>query len=102
MWWGHTLVERLSGVRTQSGVVAAEGTRRRAVTLVKPPCMRGNADRAPSFELYALQLRKNHGKLSVRLAEKCQMGIIQLVDGAAVLAASTHSVTFDTLGLSFR
>jgi hypothetical protein len=32
------LVGRLSGVRTQSGVVTAEGIRRWAGTLMKPPC----------------------------------------------------------------
>ena len=43
---------------------------------------------------FTLQLTKNHGKTSVRVAEKCQLGTIQLVDQAAVIAAATDSVTF--------
>jgi hypothetical protein len=37
---------------------------------------------------FALQLKKNHGKTSVRLAEKYQLGKIQLVDRGAVIAAA--------------
>jgi hypothetical protein len=39
---------------------------------------------------FALQLRKNHGKTSVRAAEKCQMGTIHYVARAA-LATATDS-----------
>ena len=42
------MVGRLSGIRTQSGVVATWGSR----TLVKPPCLLGNAGHAPTFDLY--------------------------------------------------
>jgi hypothetical protein len=49
---GRTLVEWLSGVRAQSSVAATKGTRRKSRTLVKPPYLRGNADRALPFELY--------------------------------------------------
>jgi hypothetical protein len=48
---------------------------------------------------FALKLRKNHGKTSVRVAEKYHLGTIQLVDLAAVSAASTDPLTLDTLGL---
>ena len=37
---------------------------------------------------FALQLRKNNGKTSVRVAEKCQLGTIQLVDWVALAAAT--------------
>ena len=46
------MVGSLSGIRTQSGVVATKGTRRWAGTLVKPTCLRGNAGRVSSFRLY--------------------------------------------------
>ena len=47
---GQILVGWLSGIRTQSGIVATKGI------LLQLPCLRGNA----------LQLRKNHGKTSVK------------------------------------
>ena len=40
---------------------------------------------------FTLQVMKNHGKTSVRVAEKCQVGAIQLVDRVVVLAASVDS-----------
>jgi hypothetical protein len=46
-----------------SGIVAAVDTRRWAGTSVRPPCLRGNAGRAPSLNYtlaFALQRRKNH------------------------------------------
>jgi hypothetical protein len=42
-----------------------------------------NAERAPSSSYtlaFALQLRKNHGKTSVRVTEKYQLGTIRLVE----------------------
>jgi hypothetical protein len=53
----------------------------------------GNAGRVPTFELYPairLTLRKNHGKTSVRVAGKCQLGTIHFVNRA-----------INTLGLRF-
>jgi len=56
-----TLVGRLSGIRTQSGQINWQCG----------PC--------PVFASYtvafALQLRKNHGKTSVRVAEECQLAL---------------------------
>ena len=50
---GQTLVGRLSGIRAQSGLVATKGaTTGGPGTLVKPPCLRGIAGRAPSFEVF--------------------------------------------------
>ena len=37
---------------------------------------------------FTLQPRKNHGKTSVRVAEKCQVGTISFVDRATVAAAT--------------
>jgi hypothetical protein len=37
---------------------------------------------------FALQLRKNHGKTSVRVAEKCQLDMILFVNGAAIAAVT--------------
>jgi hypothetical protein len=75
-------------------------------SLVMPPYLRENAGRAPTFLSYtlasALQLRKNHGKTSVRVGEKCQLSTIRLVYRAAVIASAIESVTLDTLGLRFR
>ena len=78
--------------------------------MVKPPYLRGNADRALLLNYtlaFALQLRKNHWEVSVRVAEKCQLvaekcqlSTICLVDWAAVTAA-TDCVTINTLGLRF-
>jgi hypothetical protein len=59
---GQTLVGRLSRFRTQRGVVATKGPRRGSGTLAKPPCLRGNADRAPSFELYPGIRRTTEGR----------------------------------------
>ena len=50
---------------------------------------------------FALQLRKNHEKTSVRAAEMCQLGTIRTEDCAAEIAASTHFLTFVTFGLRF-
>ena len=53
----------------------------------------------PSYTLaFALQLRKNHRKTSVRLAEKCQLGTIRFVNQAAVATVTDCK----TLGLPFR
>ena len=37
---------------------------------------------------FVLELRKNHGKTSVRVAEKCQLGTLRFV-GRTALAAAT-------------
>ena len=38
---------------------------------------------------FALQLRKKHGRISVRVVEKCQFGTIQCVDMAVLRVART-------------
>ena len=71
---GYDLVRRLSGARTQSGTVKAEGTRQWAGTLVNPPSLRGDVSHAPSVRYtpaFVLQVSENHGKTSVTVAEKC-------------------------------
>lgn len=45
---------------------------------------------------------ENHGEPLFRVAERCQLGTIRLVDQAAVLTASTDCLTSDILGLRFR
>jgi hypothetical protein len=67
--------------------------------LVKSSCLRGNAGHAPSLHhtLYSgilLQVRKNQGKTTVRVATKCQLCTIQLVDMLAVLCAAFHQPYF--------
>ena len=88
------MVGRLCEIRTQNGVVAAEGTRWGAGTLVKLRAW-GEMRAVPSLLSYtlafALQLRKHDGKASVRVAAKCQLSTIQFVDRAAVTAAGTDS-----------
>jgi hypothetical protein len=76
----NTLDERLSEVRKQSGVVAAEGMRRWTGTLLKPPCLRGMRAIPWHTLAVALQLRKDHGETSVREGEKCHLRTIQLVN----------------------
>jgi hypothetical protein len=71
---------------------------------VKPPCLTGNVHLAQFLHYtleFALELRKQHGKGSGKVAEKCaaeQQGTMRLVDFAAVLrATSTAITTFITL-----
>jgi hypothetical protein len=64
----------LPGVRNQSGIRTAEGMRLWEGTLLKTPYVRGNTARAPSLHCtlaLTLQPGNNHGKTSVRVAEKC-------------------------------
>ena len=72
---GHTLVGRLSGVRTQSGIVTAS----KGVTVYRhfgeAAVPAGECGPCPVFAsiytpAFALQQRKNHGKPSVGVAEK--------------------------------
>ena len=51
---------------------------------------------------FALQLRKNHGKTSVRVAGKCQLGKINFVDRAALAAAIDCSHQYSRLGHRVR
>jgi hypothetical protein len=49
--------------------------------------------RLSSYTLaFVLQVRKNHGKTSVRVEEKCQLGAIPFVDQAAVVAATDRNL----------
>jgi hypothetical protein len=48
---------------------------------------------------FALQLRKNHRKTSVRLAEKCQLGTIRFVNQAAVATVTDCSLQNPWLAL---
>jgi hypothetical protein len=49
--------------------------------------------------VFALQLRQNHGKTSVRITEKCQLGMIRFVDGAALVAATDSNHQHPRLAL---
>ena len=63
----------------------------RADALVKQPCLWRNEGRAPSFELHPgirLTTEEKITEKPVRVEEKCQAGTIQLVDRAAVAAAT--------------
>jgi hypothetical protein len=72
---GHSLVGRLSGIRTQSGIVSAS----KCVIVYRnfgaAAVPEGECGPCPIFAsiyipAFALQLRKNHGKISVGVAEK--------------------------------
>ena len=65
----------------------------------------GECGTCPIFDLHPhsrLATEENNGEPLFRVAEKCQLGTIQLVDQAAVLTASTDCLASDTLGLRFR
>jgi len=91
---GGTLLwlECLLGFESIMVKFKAEGGISRGETL------RGNsAGRAPSLRIipfaFALQLRKKHGKPSVRVIEKCQLDTIQSVDMAALRVAKTSCLS---------
>jgi hypothetical protein len=48
---------------------------------------------------FALQLRKNQGKTSLRVAEKCQLGMIRFVVQAALAAATNYNHPHPRLAL---
>ena len=68
-----TLVGRLSGIRTQSGQTKINDEL--TAYNLSPNC--GDCWPCPVFASYtmafALQLRKKHGKTSVKVAEECQL-----------------------------
>jgi hypothetical protein len=71
----NSLVGRLSGIRTQSGQTKIND----GLTAKNYRLFRKNSGFAPcpvfaGYTLeFALQLRKKHGKISVRVAEECQL-----------------------------
>jgi hypothetical protein len=79
------LVGWLSGVRTQSGAVAMRDVKRfrhfREAAMPKGECGLSSYTLA-----FALSLRKNHGKTSVSVAQRCQLGPIPFVNRAALAA----------------
>jgi pyruvate/2-oxoglutarate/acetoin dehydrogenase E1 component len=64
--------------QTQSDVFAAEGTLWGHAVGEACEGMRAVPQLLSYFLAFALQLRKNHGKTSVRVKEKCQLGTILL------------------------
>ena len=72
---GHTLVGRLSGIWTQSGIVTASKCTTVYRHFGEAAVPEGKCGPCPVFAsiytpAFALQLRKNHGKTSVGVAEK--------------------------------
>jgi hypothetical protein len=105
---GHTLVGRLSGIWTQTGIVTASNARLYTGTFVRPPCLQGNAGRAPSLHKYytpdiRLTTEDNHGKTSVGVAENAQLQIVGHDSfgrlGAVSRATSTGLPAVITFGL---
>jgi hypothetical protein len=71
----HTLVGRLSGSSTQSGIVTASNSATVYRHFGEAAVPEGECGPCPVFTsiytpAFALQLRKNHGKTSVVVAEK--------------------------------
>jgi hypothetical protein len=95
---GHTLVGRLSGVRTQSGIVTAS----KCVTVYKhfgeAAVPAGECGPCPVFAsiytpAFALQQRKNHGKTSVGVAEKRLTQVLEAIRLVDLVAASWATST---------